>query len=324
MMVSMLISDTTEDILLSKFLPLLPPSSASVPTGDDSAVLEMRGQTAVSTDMLIEGRHFRRDWSSGSDVGFRAAMQNLSDVVAMGAKPRSLVISLGLPGDLEAEWVADFARGLNEACAPLGVSVDGGDLVGADEIVVAVTVLGDMEGRTPVLRGGAQIGDRVIHAGHLGHGAAGYEILKAGLEITNALAPLVDDFRRPKPPLHDALAAAESGVLTAMMDVSDGLIRDARRLAKASGVWVNFHGTNLEPRLRDLAVAAGKLRADRREWLYTGGEDQGFLATIRPGTEVPTGFTDVGEVMGAYMGGRVTLEGKEIAGQGGWDHFGAD
>lgn len=322
MMVSMLISDMTEDTLLSTFLPLLPPSSASVPTGDDCAVLDMQGQTAVSTDMLVEGRHFRRDWSSGADVGFRAAMQNFSDAVAMGSKPRSLVISLGLPGDLETAWLADFARGLSEACTPLGVGVDGGDLVGADQIVVAVTVLGDMEGRSPVLRGGAQIGDRVIHAGNLGHGAAGYEILNAGVEIDDALAPLVDDFRRPQPPLQEALAAVESGVLTAMMDVSDGLIRDARRLAKASGVWVNFEGKNLQPRLRDLAIAAGRLRADRREWLYTGGEDHGFLATIRPGTPVPADFTDVGEVMGASMGGRVTLEGMEVAGQGGWDHFG--
>ncbi len=324
MMVSMLVSDTTEDTLLSAFLPLLPPSIATVPTGDDSAVLEMRGQTAVSTDMLVEGRHFRRDWSSGADIGFRAAIQNFSDAVAMGARPRSLAISLGLPGDLEVEWVKDFARGLTEACEPLGVGVDGGDLVASSEIVVAVTIVGDMEGREPILRSGAQIGDRVIHAGNLGHGAAGYEILSAGLDVDDALAPLVDSFRRPNSPLKIALAAAEAGVLTSMMDVSDGLIRDGRRLAKASGIWLNFEGQNLQPRLKDLAIAAGRLRADRREWLYTGGEDHGFLATIRPGTIVPEGFTDVGEVMGAYMGGRVTLEGMDVAGQGGWDHFGTD
>ncbi|MDP9805684.1 thiamine-monophosphate kinase [Trueperella bonasi] len=318
----MLISETTEDILLSEFLPLLPPSTASVPTGDDCAVLQMRGQTAVSTDMLVEGRHFQKNWSSGADVGFRAAMQNLSDSVAMGASPRSLVISLGLPGDLDVEWVKEFACGLSEACAPLGVGVDGGDVVGSSEIVVAVTVIGDLEGRPPVQRSGAQIGDRVIHAGNLGHGAAGYHVLASGIEIDEALAPLVDNFLRPQPPLQTVLAAAKSGSLTAMMDVSDGLIRDGRRLAKASGVWINFEGKNLQPRLRDLAIAAGRLRADRREWLYTGGEDHGFLATIRPDTPLPDGFTDIGEVMGAAMGGRVTLEGMEVAGQGGWDHFG--
>lgn len=321
MMVSMLVSETTEDILLSRFLPLLPPSSAAVPTGDDCSVLEMRGQTAVSTDMLVEGRHFRRDWSTGADVGFRAAMQNLSDAVAMGARPRSLVISLGLPGDLEVSWVEDFARGLAEACEPLGVGVDGGDLVGAGEVTAAVTVIGDMEGRAPTLRSGAQPGDMIIHAGNLGHGAAGHEILAAGIEVDDVLAPLVDDFRRPKPPLQVALAAAETGALHAMMDVSDGLIRDARRMAKASGVWMNFLGTNLQPRLKDLAIAAGRLRADRREWLYTGGEDHGFLATIPAGVQVPEGFTHVGEVMSAAHGGRVTLEGMEVAGQGGWDHF---
>lgn len=325
MMVAMLISQMTEDALLSTILPLLPRGEGvTLPSGDDAAVIEMTGQTVVSTDMLIENRHFRRAWSTGSDVGFRAAMQNLADAVAMGARPRSLVVSLGLPGDLNVDWVSDFARGLAQACKPHGVGVDGGDLVGASEIAIGVTVVGDMEGRLPLRRGGAQIGDLIIHAGNLGHGAAGLALLENGCVIDDAVAGLVDDFKRPKPPLSDALAAARAGGITAMMDVSDGLVRDGRRLAKASGVWLNFAARELERKIGPLGRAAGRVRANRREWLVSGGEDHGFLATIRPGGTVPEGFIVVGQVMGAANGGRVTIDNHDVAGLGGWDHFGAE
>lgn len=196
----MLISEMTEDTLLSRLLPLLPTSTGIVvPSGDDAAVLSLAGDAVISTDMLIEGRHFLRTWSDGADVGFRAAMQNLADAVAMGARPRSLVVSLGLPGDLDVEWVTDFATGLAQACTPVGVGVDGGDLVSAQEITIGVSVIGDMEGRTPLRRAGAQINDRVIHAGYLGHGAAGLALLQAGAKIDGGVAGLVDDFKRPKP-----------------------------------------------------------------------------------------------------------------------------
>ena len=320
----MLISEMTEDMLLSRLLPLLPTSTGTVvPSGDDAAVLSLAGDAVISTDMLIEGRHFLRTWSDGADVGFRAAMQNLADAVAMGARPRSLVVSLGLPGDLDVEWVTDFGTGLAQACTPVGVGVDGGDLVSAQEITIGVSVIGDMEGRTPLRRAGAQINDRVIHAGYLGHGAAGLALLQAGVKIDGGVAGLVDDFKRPKPPLREALAAAEAGAITAMMDVSDGLVRDARRMAKASGVWLNFDAKKLETKLGPLGSAAGRLHADRREWLLTGGEDHGFLATIRPGAPIPAGFVEIGQVMGPSNGGRVTIQQREIAGLGGWDHFGA-
>lgn len=321
----MLISEMTEDELISSFLPFLPTSSrATVPSGDDSAVLKFEGATAVSVDLLMEDRHFLRTWSTGRDVGFRAAMQNLADAVAMGAQPVTLVVGLALPSDLDSAWLTDFARGLSDACEPLGVGVDGGDLVGGDKIAVSVTVLGDMEGREPVLRSGAQPGDRIILAGNLGHGAGGFALLEAGYTRDDEnlkLSGLVDDFLRPKPPLEIALAAARSGELHTLMDVSDGLIRDARRMAKSSGVWMDVNKRAVESKLGDLAVAAGRLKADRREWLFTGGEDHGFLATMSPSANIPPGFIDIGEVQGPFRGGRVTVSGADIADGGGWDHF---
>src|SRR5918998_5163142 len=111
--------------------------------GDDAAVLRVRtGHVVVSTDLMVEGRHFRRDWASASDVGHRAAAQNLSDINAMGGRATSLTIGLAAPTDLPVQWALDFARGFAEECELVGASIVGGDLTRADDIVIAVTVLG--------------------------------------------------------------------------------------------------------------------------------------------------------------------------------------
>lgn len=321
----MRVADMSEDALISAFAPLLPPTRAVVPSGDDAAVLALTGHTAVSMDLLVEDRHFRREWSSGYDVGVRAARQNLADAVAVGAVPVSLVVGIALPGDLDIEWVVDFARGLAAACEPYGVGVDGGDIVASDSITVAVTVLGDMEGRKATLRSSAQPGQRVVHCGHIGHGIAGLELLRAGYRETDEnpnIASLIGRFLRPEPPVDSALAAVRSGALRSLMDVSDGLARDAVRLARASRVWIDLDQRVLETKMGAIAVAAGRLGADRRQWLLAGGEDHGFIGTIAADSDVPEGFTVIGSVVAPDMGGRMTISGREIAADNlGWDHF---
>ncbi len=199
MMNYVFVEEMSEDELLARFLPLLPQASgAVVPSGDDCAVLPMSdGRVAISTDMLVEGVHFRRD------------------SVAMGARPVSLVIGLELPGRLPVSWVEDFARGLDDACAPLGCGVDGGDLVSGDRVTIGVTVLGDLEGRDPLLRRSAQPGEALIHVGNLGRSAAGYELLRRGFSpqvgnYANQETLLIDDFLRTKPPVIQALGAARA------------------------------------------------------------------------------------------------------------------
>ncbi|MBX9244444.1 thiamine-phosphate kinase, partial [Actinotalea ferrariae] len=168
------VGDLGEDGLLARIFPLLPRGSGTLlGPGDDAAVVAAPdGRVVVSTDVLVEHRHFRRDWSTGEDVGRRAAVQNLADVAAMGARPSALVVGLVVPADLEVAWVLGLARGLAAACGP-DVGVVGGDLSGGSEVVVAVTVHGDLEGRAPVLRGGARPGDVLAHAGVRGRSAAG-------------------------------------------------------------------------------------------------------------------------------------------------------
>ncbi|EYR61954.1 thiamine monophosphate kinase, partial [Actinotalea ferrariae CF5-4] len=178
----MTVADLGEDALLARVFPLLGAGSATlVGPGDDAAVVAAPdGRVVVSTDLLVEGRHFRRAWSGGEEVGRRAAVQNLADVAAMGARPTALVVGLVVPPDAPVDWVLGLARGLDAVCAPLGVGVVGGDLSGGTELVVAVTVHGDLEGRAPVLRSGARPGDVVAHAGVLGRSAAGFAWLDAG------------------------------------------------------------------------------------------------------------------------------------------------
>ena len=130
--------------------------------GDDAAVVAAPdGRVVASTDLLVEGRHFRRDWSSAREIGRKAAAQNLADLVAMGARPTALLVGLGAPPDLPADWATGFADGLAEECALVGATVVGGDVVRSDAVVVAVTALGDLEGRAPVTRSGARPGDVV-------------------------------------------------------------------------------------------------------------------------------------------------------------------
>lgn len=332
----------SEEQILAALLPSLPVSeAASVPTGDDCAVFAVPdGRVAVSTDMLVEGTHFRRDWSTGADVAHRAIMQNLADAAAMGARPFSVVISMQVPPSLPFTWLEDFGRGLAEACEPYAVGVDGGDLTSGPVLTIAVSVLGNLEGRAPLLRSSATVGESLIFAGTLGRAAAGLALLERGWKSTNSPLPdtatrLVEDFLRPKPPIATVLDAAREGVLGALMDVSDGLVRDGRRMATASNVWLDIESAALAPFLDDLMVLAPHLgMSNPLEWAFetviSGGEDHGFLATAPCPPQrawggcslhLPAGFIRIGRVREAWKGGRLTIDGAEIEGMGGWDHF---
>ncbi|WP_182111546.1 thiamine-phosphate kinase [Actinotalea sp. JY-7876] len=321
------VADLGEDALLAQIFPLLPRAAGTLlGPGDDAAVVAAPdARVVVSTDVLVEGRHFRREWSSGEDVGRRAAVQNLADVAAMGARPTALVVALVVPPDVPVSWVLGLARGLAAACGP-EVGVVGGDLSGGSEVVVAVTVHGDLEGRAPVLRSGARPGDVVAHAGVRGRSAAGLALLTAGGDAARAHPALVEAHLRPVSPLAAGPAAARAGA-TAMLDVSDGLVRDAGRLARASGVVVDLDDPLVafgEDAVA-LAAAARKLGVDVRDWLLAGGEDHGLLAAFPAGGAVPAPFRPVGRVTAPTPGapaGSVTVEGAAVRGPTGWDHFG--
>src|SRR4051812_9148826 len=237
------LADVGEFGLIAELVGLFPQGEqVIVGPGDDAAVLRVRtGHVVVSTDLVVEGRHFRRDWASAADVGRRAAAQNLSDINAMGGRATSLTIGLAAPPDLPVQWALDFAAGFAAECALVGASVVGGDLTRADQIVIAVTVLGACT-QSPVLRSGARPGDVLAICGRQGWAAGGLAVLGRGFRSPRVL---VEAYRHPEPPYDAGRIGAEAGA-TSMIDISDGLLAEAGHLAEASQVAIDVHAAAFE------------------------------------------------------------------------------
>jgi thiamine-monophosphate kinase len=289
---------------------------AEVGPGDDAAVLRAPdGRVVATTDVLVEGRHFRRDWSSAEDVGHKAAAANLADVAAMGGVTTALLVGLACPPDTPTTWLEGVAVGLAEECAPLGAAVVGGDTVSAapdsNGVVLSVTALGDLGGRSPVLRSGARPGDVLALAGRLGWSACGLAVLRRGFTGPHAA---VAAHRRPAPPYAAGPAAAEAGA-TAMCDVSDGLLADAGHLAEESGVLIDVDRAALVRATLELPgplqQVAAALGGDPMVWVLTGGEDHALLATLPAGADLPEGWTPIGVVREGEPGVRVDGEPAE-------------
>jgi thiamine-monophosphate kinase len=294
--------------------------------GDDAAVLDLAGQIAVSTDTLVEGHDFVLEWSGGYDVGVKAAAQNLADVAAMGATPRALLVSLAAPGDLHASWARALSEGLAAEAERAGAAVVGGDVSAAEQVVVTGTAVGVLEGVAAVRRSGARPGDVVALAGTTGRSAAGLAVLHAGLRAApppgreDAVDRAVAAHLRPRPPYAAGPLAARSGA-TAMIDISDGLVRDAARVAAASGVVLDLDPAALAPD-PVLAGVAEVIAADAGEWALTGGEDHALLACFGPGVVPPGPFRPVGRVLGVGDGEPgVLVGGVPWRGEEGWRHF---
>jgi len=310
------LGEVGETAALARIFPRLPAATAQLlGPGDDSAVIAAPdGRFVVTTDMMIHGPDFRLAWSTPHDLGWKAAASNLSDVAAMGAEPTALVVAIAAPADSPVTLLEGIADGLRDACEALapGCGVVGGDLSVSSTLTIAVTAFGDLEGRDPVLRSGAQVGDIVAVAGVLGEAAAGLRLLferattdgepdalLAG-ELRGEFKHLILAQLAPRPPIGHGPLAAIAGA-TAMLDLSDGLALDARRLAKASGVALD-----LDP------GAIGSREA------LDGGEDHSLLATFPAGTTLPVGFRVIGRVV---AGEGILVSGQPYDSAGGWDPY---
>lgn len=286
--------------------------------GDDAAVLRTpRGHVVVSTDMLLEGRHFRREWSGPRQLGRKAAAANLSDINAMGGRAHSLVVGLALPKGLPAQWATDLAAGIAEEAALVGASVVGGDLTSAEEVVVSITVLGTCD-HAPVLRTGASPGDVLAMAGRQGWSGAGLAVLTRGFRSPRAL---VEAHLVPEPPYDAGPAAAAAGA-TAMIDVSDGLLADLGHLARGSGVLLDVRTDALELAEPMHAVGAA-LGVDPMRFVLGGGEDHSLVATFPAGATLPEGWRRIGTVAEpGSEGPQVTVDAAAYDGDRGWVHYG--
>lgn len=286
--------------------------------GDDAAVVTAPDRRVVATtDALVEGRHFRRDWSTAYDVGRKAAAQNLADIAAMGAVPTAVLLALVVPADLPVTWPLELMDGIRDECQVAGAAVVGGDVVRGDTIMVSITALGDLRNREPVTRSGARPGDIVAVTGWLGWSAAGLAVLARGFRSPRAF---VEAHRRPEPPYHAGPAASELGA-TAMTDVSDGLVADLGHIAAASGVTIDLTSADVDvpAQMADIGQAVG---VDPLHWVLTGGEDHALVAAFPPDTKLPARWRVIGRVVKATTSPQVTVDGAPWESAGGWDHFG--
>ncbi len=303
----MTVGDLGEHGLLARIAARLSGPPAPTGPGDDAAVVVAPdGRVVATTDLLAEGVHFRRDWSGPVQIGVKAAAANLADVAAMGAVPTALLLGAALPASTPLDWVDALLDGLRAEGARAGARVVGGDTIAStDRITLAVTALGDLQGRPPVTRTGTEPGTLVL-AGVLGHAGAGLDLLRAGVA---GPAALLEAHRAPRPPYALGPVLADAGA-SGMCDVSDGLLADLGHLLG------DRLGADLILPADPLLVAAGQLLGtDPQVWQLGGGEDHGLLAVLPQGVAV-AGTTVLGEV-----DARRGIRGVDLPAHWGHDHF---
>ena len=310
----------------------LPTDGVLVGPGDDTALLAVaRGGVLATTDTMVLGRDWLEEWSSAHDVGVKAVTQNLADLASMGGVGTGLLLTLVAPPDLPLAWAQELSDGIAWAAGRAGVPVVGGDLSSAPPglVAVSITALGELgEGvAAPVLRSGARAGDVLAVSGPLGRSGAGWALLREGvLEGRDEReTQLLDHHRRPLTDLSQGPTAARAGA-TAMIDVSDGLVRDADRIARASGVVIDLDRTAVAALAERLGAG---LAQDAVRLVLSGGEEHELLATFPDAVSVPPGWSVLGTVAepgspedGSAPAG-VRLAGRTLDPRvGGWDHFG--
>ncbi|MGO4340727.1 thiamine-phosphate kinase [Pedococcus sp. 2YAF34] len=314
------LAQVSEGALLAEIFPYFAAHDGLlIGPGDDAAVIATSGSVVATTDAMVRGRDWVDEWSTAADVATKAFTQNVADVAAMGAVPTSLLVTLVADPQTPVQWAVDFARTLGRLAQQSSVAVAGGDLSSAPTgtLMISIAALGDLGGRAPVLRSGARPGDTVAVCGTLGRSAAGLALLQAGAaaltEADGVGAECVAHHLRPTAPVEAGPRAAAAGA-TAMLDLSDGLLRDGDRIARASGVRLALDSALLRPDTEVLEPVVGGAEP-ALECVLAGGEEHSLLATFAG--ELPTGWRPLGRV---EEGEGVTLDGVPQAPRG-WDHF---
>ena len=281
--------------------------------GDDAAVVTSPLQkTVITTDMAVEGVHFRREWSTPDEIGQKITAANLADVFAMGATPEHLVVAISLTGHESMVWIKELARGIEMEARSCDVLVIGGDIVRGPVITISMTAIGQID--KPILRTGAKVGDKIVVSNLPGWSAAGLFLLQHNINVS-ALQPArcveraLAQFRAPSVQYSDAIALRNAH---AMCDISDGLLIQAGQMAIKTRFVLNSDLIRLHPDFADLTGLAAQVGADVWDWIAAGGEDHAFLAT---GIDLP-GYA-IGEVV---QGSGVELQGIDKTPKG-FSHF---
>ncbi len=278
--------------------------------GDDGAVISANTQNLVAaTDMAVENVHFRREWSTLSQIGAKLTAANLADIFAMGGEPKYLLVSAGLPSGFTVEQVEELAQGIKSEADHVGASVVGGDISKSEKLVISIAAFGSID--KPIQRSGAKVGDAVILSNITGPSAAGLHQLNEGKSVSLYISA------HKKPIVRYDLARKFRDV-SAMCDVSDGLLSELNHIANASGVGIELDRALFSdvPGYAELVLTAEAEGIDVWQWVLAGGEDHAFVATTS--SQIPDGATVIGRVV---RGSQVKVIGLLELPDEGYKHF---
>ena len=278
----------SESELIAALSEVFSPSDPNliVGIGDDGAVIKASTKNLVAaTDMAVEGVHFKRNWSNLFEIGGKVTAANLADIYAMGGTPKYLLVSAGLTRDFGISEITELAKGIASEAALVGASVIGGDISKADQLVISISVFGEVE--KPITRAGAKIGDQVIISGLPGRSAAGLFQLQSGENNSKFI-------QAHKKPTLDYRLAEHFIDVNSMCDVSDGLLSELTHIAEASKVGIEID-SKLIAALPEFAELAELDKSQVWKWILGGGEDHVFLATTS--ASVPKGAIVIGRVV---------------------------
>ena len=301
-----------EDALIAAFSEIYRRGvGVEIGIGDDGAVVESPYlKEAITTDIASEGIHFNRLWSSARDIGAKIAIANLADLYAMGATPRYVTVAIACSGDEEVAYLLEIARGIESVVSTYGVSVVGGDVVAASSLMVAITAVGGVT--TPVLRSGMEAGDCLFVTRGPGESLGGLLLLSRAL--ASADSPEVRFFQRPD--FHpEELFTFGFDKMKALIDVSDGLVSDLRKLARASGVGIELEID--EGRLGYLREFAERLELSPIDLFLRSGEEHSFIVAVEAEkqSQVPQSWIRLGEVV---PGESITMHGANLQSVDSW------
>jgi len=284
--------------------------------GDDAAVVKTdKGLQVLTTDCLVEGDHFRREWFTPEQIGMKAIEINVSDIAAMGATPKYVLVELALPGNLDVKFVEELYKGMWKVCDKYDIEIIGGNMTHCDNIVISITLTGEVDKKNLCLRSGAKPGDFIFVSGHLGNGRAGLRLFQENLK---GFEKVRKAYLEPKAQLETALKIAAYS--NSMIDVSDGLAPEVKHICDESKCGAIIYKDKI-PVKDEVREVVNELREDEYDYALFGGEDFELVFTVsKDNLDKVNGFL-VGEIT-KNKEIRLFSNGKEKAlTKKGYDHF---
>ena len=312
----MKVKDIGEFGLIERITKKLKDKDVLVGIGDDAAVIKTeKGLQVLTTDCLVEGDHFRREWFTPEQIGMKAIEINVSDIAAMGAIPKYVLVELALPEDLDVEFVEELYKGMWKVCDKYNIEIIGGNMTHCENIVISITLTGEVDKNNICLRRGAKPGDFIFVSGHLGNGRAGLRLFQEDLK---GFEQVRKSYLEPKAQLETALKIATYA--NSMIDVSDGLAPEIKHICDESNCGAVIYKDKI-PIKDEVRNFARTLNEDEYDYALFGGEDFELVFTVSKEKLDKVNGLLVGEII-KNREIKLSSNGKEKEiTESGYDHF---